>query len=47
MLLSVADETLIIPIQVSLPQVRMLNAAVAIFREYRLSEDIAIFSVYT
>ena len=47
MLLSVADEILIIPIQVSLSQVRRLNAAVAICREYRLSEDIAIFSVYT
>ena len=39
LLLSVADE--IISIRVSLSKVRGLNAAVAICRRYRLSEDIA------
>ena len=39
-MLSVADE--IIPIRVSLSQVRRLNATVAICRRYRLSEDIAL-----
>ena len=34
------------PIRVSLSQVRRLNAAVAICRRYRLSEDIAL-SMYT
>ena len=47
LLLSVADEILIIPVRVSLSQVRWLNAgAVAICRRYRLSEDIALL-VYT
>ena len=41
-MLSVADE--IIAIRVSLSQVRWLNAAVAICRRYRLSEDIPLIS---
>ena len=45
-LLSVADEILIIPIRVSLSQVRRLNATVAICRRYSLSEDNALL-VYT
>ena len=45
LLLSVAEE--IIPIRVSLSQVRRLNAAVAICRRYRLSEDIVLYYTYT